>query len=164
MSGATAEPKSASAVPRRLFETTAQVRDLVEAFEDGTLPREEWTHAAHLTVAAWYLLWYGHGQATNRMRTAIRSFNSSHGIEQTPTSGYHETLTLFYMWSVRRCLRSLPIDGSIADLMNAVCAELDDRNIPLRYYSRDRLMSVEARNEWVPPDLAEMPDYGSSLS
>jgi len=161
---ATAEPGSAIAAPRLLFRTTAQVRDLVEAFEDGTLAREEWTHAAHLTVAAWYLLWYGNGEATNRMRSAILSFNSSQGIEQTPTSGYHETLTLFYMWSVRRCLRSLPIDGSIADLMNAVCAELDDRNIPLHYYSRDRLMSGEARRGWVRPDLAAMPDYESSLS
>jgi len=48
--------------------------------------------------------------------------------------------------------------------MNAVCAELDDRNIPLRYYSPGRLMSAEAHSGWVPPDLAEMPDYESSLS
>ena len=32
------------------------------------------------------------------------------------------------------------------------CPELADKDLPLKYYSRERLFSDEARAEWVEPD------------
>ena len=135
------------------FATTDEVCELIDAFERGTLPAARWTHGAHVAAALWYLVWYGPGEATDRMRDALQRFNAAHGVAQTPTRGYHETLTRFYMWAVRRYLASAPIDGSLADLANAAVAAFADRELPLRYYSRDRLMSWEARTGWVEPDL-----------
>lgn len=39
----------------------------------------------------------------------------------------------------------------------AVVAALDDRRIPLRYYSEARLRSAAARAKWVEPDLISDP-------
>ena len=50
--------------------------------------------------------------------------------------------------------RSLPID----DLVNALLeSPIGRRDWPLRFWSRARLMSVEARRGWVEPDLAPWP-------
>lgn len=64
------------------------------------------------------------------------------------SSGYHETLTVFFV-------------GAVAGLGAGTFAEvvrspLVDRDAPLRYWSRERLFSVEARRQWVAPDLAPL--------
>ena len=139
--------------PAARFASTDELRALVDAFEACTLTRAEWTHAAHVSVAVWYVLWYGSAAATDRARTGIQRLNAVHGVPMTPTGGYHETLTRFYIWLVARELRATRIDASLAEIANAVVAACDDRGIPLEYYSRDRLMSWEARTSWVEPDL-----------
>lgn len=139
--------------PVRRFSSTDELRALVVAFEACTLTQAEWTHAAHVSVATWYVLWYGRAAATDRMRSGIQRLNGVHGVPVTPTRGYHETLTRFYVWLVANELRSRPMDASLAEITNAVVEACDDRTIPLRYYSRDRLMSWEARTTWVEPDL-----------
>lgn len=40
------------------YQTTEEINNLITSFEDCTLPRCQWTHAAHLTVALWYLTQY----------------------------------------------------------------------------------------------------------
>src|SRR5690349_8230734 len=151
------KPASAAATgsasrPAR-FTSSDELRALVDGFESCTLTRAEWTHAAHVSVAVWYVMWCGKDEATERMRTGIQRLNAALGVPTTPTGGYHETVTCFYVWLVARELRNARIDASLAEITNAVVAVCDDRTIPLRYYSRDRLMSREARMTWVDPDL-----------
>jgi len=153
MTEATA-PKPAT--PPWHFSSTDELRALVDAFEACTLTHAEWTHAAHVSVATWYVLFYGKHDATDRMRFGIQKLNATHGVPTTPTRGYHETLTRFYVWLVARELRAKPIDASLAEITNAVVDACDDRSIPLAYYSRERLMSWEARTTWVEPDLLPM--------
>jgi hypothetical protein len=135
------------------FASTDEVRELVAAFEACTLPKDSFTHTAHLTVALWYLVWYGPHAATDRVRDAIQRFNAAQGNVSRTGGGYHETITRFYMCAVRRQLRSAPLDGSLADLANDIAVALADRALPLEYWSRERLMSDEARKGWAEPDL-----------
>ena len=39
---------------------------------------------------------------------------------------------------------------------NNLVEQLGDRDHPLHYYSRERLMSSEARAGWIPPDLRSL--------
>ena len=146
-------PLPAPATPSPRFKSTDELSALVNGFDACTLTRAEWTHAAHVSVAVWYVLWYGREEATDRLRAGIQRLNAAHGVPMTPTGGYHETLTCFYVWLVATELHSGPIDATLAEITNAVVEACDDRTIPLRYYSRDRLMSWEARTTWVEPDL-----------
>lgn len=138
------------------FRTTGEVLALVRRFDDCTLPREEWTHAAHLTVALWHLLQYDWPEAVARVRLRIQRYNAAHGIRTTPTGGYHETLTLFWMRRVRAFLEEGRNEArSLVALANNL-ADSADRNLPLTYYTRERLFSTEARAAWVEPDLKRL--------
>jgi hypothetical protein len=135
------------------FRTTGEILALVRRFEDCTLPREEWTHAAHLTVALWHLLQYDWPEAVRRVRLGIQRYNAAHGIRTTPTGGYHETLTLFWLRTVRAFLEGERNEArSLVRLANELAATAD-RSLPLAHYTRERLFSPEARAHWVEPDL-----------
>ena len=138
------------------YPTTDAVRDVIAAFESHDLPRGEWTHRMHLTVAAWYVLWYGPEAALDRVRDAIQSYNATHVIVTTPTSGYHETLTRLYVRLVSRAVCRAGVSEALAVLVNRVVDECEDRQLPYAYYSRERLQSFDARSKWVEPDLASL--------
>ena len=135
------------------FRTTEDVLSLVRRFEDCTLPREEWTHAAHLTVALWHLLQYDWPEAVARVRRGIKRYNAARGIVATPTGGYHETLTVFWLRRARSFLEGGRNEArSLVALANELVATAD-KSLPLAYYTRERLFSPEARAGWVEPDL-----------
>ena len=135
------------------FRTTGEILALVRRFDDCTLPREEWTHAAHLTVALWHLLQYDWPEAVRRVRLRIQNYNAAHGVRTTPTGGYHETLTLFWLRAVRAFLEAERNEArALVHLANELAAT-HDKGLPLTYYTRERLFSPEARANWVEPDL-----------
>ena len=135
------------------FRTTGEILTLLRGFHDCTLPRAEWTHAAHLTVALWHLLQYDWPEAVARVRRGIKRYNNAHGIVMTPTGGYHETLTLFWLRTVRAFLEAERNEArALVHLANELIASAD-RGLPLAHYTRERLFSPEARAGWVEPDL-----------
>jgi hypothetical protein len=138
------------------FPDTDAVHKIVTAFESRDLPHDAWTHRAHLTVAAWYVMWHGPDLALERVRDGIQRLNAAHGVPQTPTRGYHETLTHFYIWLVARAVARAGITSPLAQIVNRVIDECTDRDLPLAYYSRERLSSWEARTGWLEPDLAPL--------
>ena len=135
------------------LETEASLVRFIQEFEQGTLPRAQWTHAAHLTVAAWYLLTLPESEAIERVRTGIRHYNECAGTQNTPDSGYHETLTRFWLGIVGGFLAQS--DGRAGRLEQArrVVREFGDkRDLYRKYYSFDVVQSRPERREWVPPD------------
>jgi len=143
-------------VPDRAWTAAHEVTDLVARFAKGSLPASEWTHRAHLTVALWYASHHAPGDALDLMRAGILRLNQVHGVPTTPTRGYHETITRFYMQVVVHYVRSDP-SGDWAERANRLYQRLGARDLPLRHYSEARLKSVEARATWVEPDLRPMP-------
>ena len=87
------------------------------------------------------------------IRNGIKRYNAVNGIETTPNSGYHETLTLFWAQTVREYLADESPNRSIVHLANGLIAEYADCTLPWSHYTRSHLMSSEARNNWVEPDL-----------
>ena len=135
------------------FRTNEEIFSLVRRFGDCTLPRSEWTHAAHLTVALWFLLEFDWPEATERVRRGIRRYNAAHGILPTPTGGYHETLTLFWLRKVRAFLEAERNEArALLHLANELTAT-HDKALPFSHYTRALLFSPEARAGWVAPDL-----------
>jgi hypothetical protein len=90
---------TAPALDLQHFGRSEEVERLVARFEDGTLPKAEWTHRAHLAVALWYGTRLPFEEALVAMRDGIQRNNAAHGVVTTPTGGYHETITRFYMRS-----------------------------------------------------------------
>ena len=74
------------------YKTENEVLDVVRSFENGTIPREKWKHAEHLTVA----LYYAKNspslpEAANKMRNGIFNLLKSFGIDFSKEMPYHET-------------------------------------------------------------------------
>ncbi|HMC54715.1 MAG TPA: hypothetical protein VKH19_06045 [Gemmatimonadaceae bacterium] len=147
---------STSVIPPRLFATAAEWETLARRFEAAELSREEWTHEAHIAMAAWYLVRHEPDEALSLVRAGIQRINATHGPSPSGR-GYHETLTRLYMTLVRRALARRTLRRPLLDAVNGVVAELTDRDIPLQYYSPARLFSAEARTVWLPPDIRALP-------
>jgi hypothetical protein len=127
-----------------------QTTKLVAAFEDGTLPKAQWTHQAHLTTALWYLRQYGRARATALLRTNIPRYNKAAGGSP---DGYHETVTLAWVAVIQRFLEENDRGQPFATLRDQLVAQCGDKDYLLRYYTRDLLQSDAARRKWTAPDL-----------
>lgn len=136
-----------------VYDSLDELKRLIEGFADGTLPCHEWTHQAHLIVGLWYCSRHDTEDATNILRRSIKRYNLACGKQNTDTSGYHETITRFFVWLTKKYLVAAPPHCSFLQLVNDFCEQHGDKNLPLRYYSQERLMSVTARLDWVEPDL-----------
>jgi hypothetical protein len=143
----------------RPFDRADDVLRLVERFADRTLPQAEWTHSAHLAVALWYAARLPYEEALATIREGINSVNAAHGVVTTPSRGYHETITRFYMRVICAYVANEEATEGMdwAARVNRLLARYGAKDLPLRHYSKDRLMSVEARFGWVEPDLRPLP-------
>ena len=80
------------------------------------------------------------------------------GTANTDTSGYHNTITRAYLRGIRMFLEGADLGRPVHTLVNELLTSpMGGRDWPLRFWSKERLMSVEARRGWVEPDLAAMP-------
>jgi hypothetical protein len=129
--------------------------ELFQAFVASTLPEEEWTHRAHLRVAWLHSSRYSLDEAHLLMRIGIVKLNASHGLVETTERGYHETLTRVWLAIVRALMKEVPAatSGAFVD----ACSDRLGKQAVLRYYSRERLLGVEARARFVDPDVAPLP-------
>jgi hypothetical protein len=135
-----------------MYRTEDEITELVRAFEDCRLAREDWTHAAHLTVAVWYLIRLPY-TAAEKIRFGIQRYNHAHGIESTPTSGYHETITLFWIHLIQTDLNHVGVHDSLLKLTNHFISHYSNPVVIFEYYSRDRLFTPLARSTWIEPNL-----------
>jgi hypothetical protein len=127
-----------------------QIEAVVTGFESCTTGKDEFTHQSHLTVAVWYLLHYNEEQATAKMRLGLHRFLDHLGVGQEK---YHETLTVFWIKTVREFLNHLDQRSPILARTNAVIEGLGTSRMAFEYYSKELLDSADARNHWVEPDL-----------
>ncbi len=130
-----------------------EVEAIARGFVAGTLPKERWRHDAHCVAAAWLIAQQPEVDWTREFGRLVRRYNEAVGTPNTDSSGYHETLTLFYVREIRRFLAARagrPFDDVVAELLASPVAEV---RYPLGFWSRERLFSVEARRTWVDPDL-----------
>ena len=87
------------------------------------------------------------------MSDGILWLNDSHGTPNTDASGYHETLTMFWLLTIEEFLGKTKC-GSLTELANRLIASCDTK-LPFKFYSRERLFSADARARYVEPDLQQ---------
>jgi hypothetical protein len=142
----------------RLFASDADVAHIGEGLLARDLPRAEWTHEAHLAATVYLLLRHPEIDVAAQLPGLIRGYNESVGGVNSDTEGYHDTITRIFLHGVQLFLadadRSEPLHELINDLL---LSPIGRRGGPFRFYSPDRLFSVEARRDFVPPDLAALP-------
>jgi len=128
----------------------------LKAFEDCTLPFEQWKHRAHIKVAYLYLRQLPYAQALDKIRTNIQRYNAATNTPESLERGYHETMTQAWMRLVHFTLCEYGPAASADEFLEAQEHLLNKKALRF-FYSRDQLISWRAKAEFVEPDLTPFP-------
>lgn len=123
-------------------------QEFIASFEQGRL--EQFRHRDHIRMAWIYLTSQGYPQAVEAITSGIRAFAAS----KNATGLYHETITLFWIYSVAEA-----IEITTAETFEEFISHnenLTRKEYLFEFYTRELVMSAEARSTWVPPDLKPM--------
>ena len=124
---------------------------LLQQFETKTLPNEAFRHREHVRLTWVYLTLEPADHVGARLCRCLLELATSHGVARR----FHHTLTIVWVRiieSERRSFSDIPFDALVT-----FCPSLLNKDLPLSYYSRERLYSDEARQHWVEPDLKPLP-------
>jgi hypothetical protein len=134
------------------YKNENEIYGLLRSFEDATVSRDEWKHAEHMVVALCYLEEHDLAPATDKMRAGIMNLlTTGFGVDLSKEMPYHETLTVFWMRAVY-AYSLVHKEKSLVEKANGLI-ESYDKDHPMKFYTRDRLFSGEARDRFIEPDL-----------
>jgi hypothetical protein len=122
----------------------ADIERIGRGLMDLSLPKSEWTHAAHFAAALW-LLRRPDMNATRDMPGFIRAYNAATGVPNTDTGGYRA-------WLAARS--HLSLHTALEELMASPFGRSDWM---LGYWTKPVLFSVAARRGWIGPDRKPLP-------
>ena len=126
----------------------------LQRFESGELPRAEWNHAAHLSMSAATI---HAGGDKDTVRARILVYAKAQGIVSTPDSGYHETITCFWVERIRELTAALGRGACAWDAARAAVSAFAHRGRLFdAYYSYDLIASREARAVYHAPDIPDI--------
>ncbi len=137
-----------------IYKTRREIETLTDRLLDRSLPRSEWTHAAHLTAGFCLLHRYDLEKVIRDMPKVIRTYNEATGTPNTDDEGYHHTLTLFYLYNIKKYISSLKNEYDFVKACHRLIdGEIGSKHYPFKFYSKKLLFSIEARHGWVESDL-----------
>jgi 2'-5' RNA ligase len=124
-------------------------RELLTAFEAGSVKPETFGHRAHVRVAWAYLQELSAVEALAKVSEGLKRLTRAFGKE----SMYHETVTVAYVLLINERIERAGRGGSWEEF-EAQNSDLFDRDRPLleRYYKPETLRSDLARRIFVFPD------------
>ena len=142
----------------RLFYADAEIEHIGEGLLACTLPRDEWTHEAHLAATTYLLLRRPEVDLDEKLPSIIRRYNESVGGVNSDSEGYHETITRVFLHGVRLFLEEADTSEPLYEIVNELLlSPMGRRDWPLRFYTRPRLFSADARRTFVTPDMRGLP-------
>lgn len=123
--------------------------ELLQQFEDGTLPNQHFHHQDHVRAAFLYLSEYPALEALQAFSRALRRFAEAHGKPQL----YHETITWAYVFLIRERMAAAEKKQTWDEFArdNPDLLAWKD-GILTRYYHSQTLASDLARAVFVLPD------------
>ncbi len=127
------------------------LRAMVEEFEQGR--PDHLNHAQHLAVCVWYIL--NDNFPLTRLRHAIRNHVEVNGGINGPDSGFHESLTRWWLQTVDGFMRTLSARSALEYARAAVAEYGDKKHLWKTAYGEfDLVHSREARERWISPEEA----------
>lgn len=123
--------------------------DLIERFENCTLPPASFHHREHVRLAWLYLRRYPALEALSKFCEGLKRFAGSLG----KSDRYHETITWAYLLLIRERMARTGPEESWEHFAEANADLLDwEPNVLKRYYREETLRSELARQVFVFPD------------
>jgi hypothetical protein len=133
--------------------------ELLDQFENCTLPFDLWTHRCHVKVAYIYLTQHPFAEALARIQGGIRAYNKANNVPEGPTSGYNQTTTHALVHIIAAVMQAYRDTHPVttADSFCDMHPELSSKHILRFFYSPQRRMHPLAKSQFIEPDLAPLP-------
>ena len=128
----------------------------IQQFESRTFPLDQWHHRAHVKLAYLYLVRFGRDTAAQKLRAGIRAYNAANHIQDLPTSGYHETMTMAWLNIIHTTMEVYG-QRATADEFFDFHPQLGQKKILRLFYSPELFMSPQAKRDFLKPDLTSLP-------
>ena len=128
----------------------------VREFETGRFTMAQWHHREHIKIGYVYLRRYSFEAALARLHEKLEALNEVHQVPAHPHRGYHETMTVAWLVLVAAILEEYGPEAT-SDEFCEKHPELLEKTALRLFYSRDLIMSAQAKREFVQPDLASLP-------
>lgn len=142
----------------RRFAGEAEIEAVGRGLIACDYPPAQFDHAAHWAAALWLLRQAPAIDAARDMPGFIRRFNVAAGGANTDTDGYHETITRASIRAAAHTLAEALPDAPLHEVCNRLLeTPLGRSDWTMRYWTKARLFSVEARRRWVEPDIRPLP-------
>ena len=101
------------------YQSEADIQNVVRGFETCETGADDFKHADHLVVAAWYVHTLGRDAALERMRGGLLGFLQHHVGD---TKKYSEEVTVFWIDVIDEELKRIGADTSAVDKCNMILA------------------------------------------
>lgn len=138
---------------------TSDDAQLVQQFEECSLPFELWTHCCHVKIAYLYLRTFPFDEALDRIRSGIQRYNAANHVPEGPTTGYHETTTQAFVRLIAATMHAYG-EVLVTTDANSFCEthpQLLTRHVLRLFYSPSARTQPRAKSEFVQPDLTAFP-------
>ena len=123
--------------------------ELIQQFENCTLPLECFHHEEHVRVAFLYLREHSVLGVLERFSDSLKRFAGRHGKERL----YHETITWAYLLLIRERMIRAGTEQTWTEFRADNTDLLDrEKSVLRRYYQEETLGSELARRTFVLPD------------
>jgi hypothetical protein len=130
--------------------------EFLRQFEAAIIPMEQWHHREHIRIAYLYLTRHPPAAAIAKICSGIKALNTAQKVPEAIDRGYHETITQAWIRLVQCTLNEFgPAEN--ADAFMDKHTQLLSKRALLFFYSRDRIMSAEAKARFIEPDLTPLP-------
>jgi hypothetical protein len=141
-----------------ILHSDAALQAFIDAFLDTSFPGELWHHREHIIMAGWHLLRHPEAETMDRVRESIKRYALARGGKNDDTSGYHETLTRFWIRLSADGLAQQPADMPERERLKQIADQLGPQTkLYTDYYGFDVVNSTPARRGWIEPDLKALP-------
>jgi hypothetical protein len=139
------------------YHSDAEILSIRDRFADRTLPKPEWTHAAHFAAALGLLAKYG-AKAYEKMPRLIRAYNEATGVPNSDSDGYHETITIASLRAAEDFLKKAGPNTPLFETVNTIITSPYGRpDWLLEHWSKEVIFSPKARRQWVAPNIKPLP-------
>jgi hypothetical protein len=120
--------------------------EFIQAFEDCTIPPEDFNHQSHIRMAWIYLR--TKSDAAEHVISGIQKYATACGLSNL----YHDTITRFWIAAVEKAIEADPQTKTFPAFLERNI-HLSDSHFIDQFYTRELLFSDAARASWVEPDL-----------
>ena len=101
----------------RLYESEAEIEEVVRGFETCATGKTDFHHREHLTVTVWYLQTLSRAEVVERMRVGLLRFLEHHGVD---VGKYSKEVTVFWVDAVASRLEELGLATPLVEQVNQV--------------------------------------------